>query len=148
MDDTETVPLRPSIALQDHMDQVRAIIARYPVQNARFFGSTSRGDDRDGSDLDILVEPTEVTTLFLQDIDGSTRPLPRQRPARAVADMQDPHDPGALVDRKDDSIDVRLFAEQQVPQRTILRRHRASRRMLVEAQNRRLKLVEPRERLR
>jgi predicted nucleotidyltransferase len=23
-----------------------------------------RGDDRDGSDLDILVEPTEVTTLF------------------------------------------------------------------------------------
>ena len=46
------------------MDQVRAIIARYPVQNARFFGSTSRGDDRDGSDLDILVEPTEVTTLF------------------------------------------------------------------------------------
>ena len=28
-----------------------------------FFGSASRGDDHDGSDLDI-VEPTEVTTLF------------------------------------------------------------------------------------
>jgi uncharacterized protein len=57
-------PLRPSIALRDHRDEVRAIIARYPVQNAKFFGSASRGDDRDGSDLDILVEPTEVTTLF------------------------------------------------------------------------------------
>jgi len=56
--------MRPSTALRDHMEQVRAIIARYPVRNARFFGSTSRGDDRDGSDLDILVEPTEVTTLF------------------------------------------------------------------------------------
>ena len=57
-------PLRPSTALRDHLEQVRAIIARYPVRNVRFFGSTSRGDDRDGSDLDILVEPTEVTTLF------------------------------------------------------------------------------------
>jgi predicted nucleotidyltransferase len=56
--------LRPSAALQDHLEQVRAVIARYPVRNARFFGSASRGDDRDGSDLDILVEPTEVTTLF------------------------------------------------------------------------------------
>jgi uncharacterized protein len=56
--------LRPSAALQDHRDEVRAIIARYPVQNARFFGSTSRGDDQDGSDLDILVEPTEATTLY------------------------------------------------------------------------------------
>jgi predicted nucleotidyltransferase len=56
--------MRPSIALRDHMAQVRAIIVRYPVRNARLFGSTSRGDDRDGSDLDILVEPTEVTTLF------------------------------------------------------------------------------------
>ena len=56
--------MRPSISLRDHIDQVRAIIARYPVQNVRLFGSTSRGDDHDDSDLDILVEPTEVTTLF------------------------------------------------------------------------------------
>jgi predicted nucleotidyltransferase len=56
--------MRPSTALRDHMEQVRAIIARYPVRNARFFGSAARGDDRDDSDLDILVEPTEVTTLF------------------------------------------------------------------------------------
>ena len=56
--------MRPSIALRDHIDQVRAVVARYPIHNARFFGSTSRGDDRDDSDLDLLVEPTELTTLF------------------------------------------------------------------------------------
>jgi hypothetical protein len=46
--------------------------------------------------------------------------------------MQHPHDPSALIDRKDNPIDIRLFAEQQVPQRPILRRHWASLRMLVE----------------
>ncbi len=56
--------MRPSIALHAHLEQVRAVVARYPVRNARIFGSTSRGDDSDGSDLDILVEPTEVATLF------------------------------------------------------------------------------------
>jgi uncharacterized protein len=56
--------LRPSAALQDHLEQVRAVIARYPVRNVRFFGSASLGDDRDDSDLDILVEPTEFTTFF------------------------------------------------------------------------------------
>jgi predicted nucleotidyltransferase len=46
------------------MGAVRAVIARYPVQNPRIFGSASRGDDLDGSDLDLLVDPMETTTLF------------------------------------------------------------------------------------
>jgi uncharacterized protein len=56
--------MRPSLAVRNNIDQVRAIIARYPVKNARLFGSASRGDDIDGSDLDILVEPTDTTTLL------------------------------------------------------------------------------------
>ena len=40
------------------------MVARYPVHTAQIFGSAARGDDRDGSDLDLLVEPTDVTTLF------------------------------------------------------------------------------------
>ena len=81
-------------------------------------------------------------------IAGSTRRPSWQWPARAVTDVQHPHDPGALVDRKDNPINVRLFAEKQVPQRRILRRRRASFRMLVEAQDRRLEFVEPHGRLR
>jgi predicted nucleotidyltransferase len=56
--------MRPSVAVRENTDRIRAIIARYPVCNARIFGSAARGDDRDGSDLDLLVEPTEATTLF------------------------------------------------------------------------------------
>ncbi len=56
--------MRPSLAAKNNIDQIRAIVARYPVKNARLFGSASRGDDIDGSDLDILVEPTDTTTLL------------------------------------------------------------------------------------
>jgi predicted nucleotidyltransferase len=56
--------MRPSLAVKNNIDQIRAIVARYPVKNARLFGSASRGDDIDGSDLDILVEPTDATTLL------------------------------------------------------------------------------------
>ncbi|SDR60950.1 hypothetical protein SAMN05444161_7934 [Rhizobiales bacterium GAS191] len=56
--------MRPSAALRARMGAVRAVIARYPVQNPRIFGSASRGDDLDGSDLDLLVDPMETTTLF------------------------------------------------------------------------------------
>jgi uncharacterized protein len=50
--------VRPSLA------EIWAVIARYPVTNPRIFGSASRGDDIDGSDVDLLVEPTETTTLL------------------------------------------------------------------------------------
>ncbi len=56
--------MRPSIAVRNNIDKIRAIIARYPVENARIFGSTSRGDDVEGSDVDLLVDPTETTTLL------------------------------------------------------------------------------------
>ena len=32
--------------------------------NARVFGSVVHGDDSEGSDLDILIDPTPETTLF------------------------------------------------------------------------------------
>lgn len=55
--------MRPSEALAKHRDEVLAIIARYPVSNPRVFGSVARGEDREGSDLDILVEPqADITT--------------------------------------------------------------------------------------
>jgi predicted nucleotidyltransferase len=56
--------MRPSVALQKNTERIRVIIARYPVRNVRVFGSAARGDDVDGSYLDLLVEPTEQTTLY------------------------------------------------------------------------------------
>jgi predicted nucleotidyltransferase len=56
--------MRPSEALAKHRDEVLAIIARYPVTNPRVFGSVARGEDVEGSDIDILVDPVfEVTTF-------------------------------------------------------------------------------------
>ncbi|HEX8665612.1 MAG TPA: nucleotidyltransferase family protein [Beijerinckiaceae bacterium] len=56
--------MRPSEILAAKADQIREIIARYPVRNPRIFGSVARGDDTEGSDLDILVDPLESTSLF------------------------------------------------------------------------------------
>ena len=34
------------------------------VARPRIFGSAARGEDHEGSDLDLLVEPSTTTTLF------------------------------------------------------------------------------------
>ena len=56
--------MRPSEALSQHRDAVCLAAARYRVANPRVFGSAMRGDDRDGSDLDLLVDTLPGTTLF------------------------------------------------------------------------------------
>jgi uncharacterized protein len=56
--------MRPSVSIARHRDQVREILERYRMGNPRIFGSTARGDDTDGSDLDILIEAPPGTTLY------------------------------------------------------------------------------------
>lgn len=56
--------MRPSIALDEHRDAVRRVILAHRVSNPRVFGSAARGEDSSASDLDILVDPTDRTTLF------------------------------------------------------------------------------------
>jgi predicted nucleotidyltransferase len=56
--------MRPSEALEKNRDKVLAIIAKYPVANPRVFGSVARGDDVEGSDLDLLVERTGPMSYF------------------------------------------------------------------------------------
>lgn len=56
--------MRPSIALQNHRDAIRTIALSHRVTNVRVFGSVVHGDDIEGSDLDILVEPTSETTMM------------------------------------------------------------------------------------
>ena len=54
----------PSIALQTHREAIRRIALSHRVTNVRVFGSVVHGDDTEGSDLDLLVEPTKETTMM------------------------------------------------------------------------------------
>ena len=56
--------MKPSIALEQHRDAIRQIVARHHAVNTRVFGSVLRGSDGDDSDLDLLIDPTPDTTLF------------------------------------------------------------------------------------
>ncbi len=56
--------MRPSLALQGNRAAVREIALRHHVSDIRIFGSVLHGDDKDGSDLDLLVAPTSETTLM------------------------------------------------------------------------------------
>jgi predicted nucleotidyltransferase len=56
--------LKPSVALETNRAAIRDVVERHRARNARVFGSVLHGDDHDGSDLDILIDPTPETTLF------------------------------------------------------------------------------------
>ncbi len=56
--------MKPSAALEVNRAAIRQAALRFNVANPRVFGSVVHGDDRDGSDLDILVDPLPGVTLF------------------------------------------------------------------------------------
>lgn len=56
--------MRPSVALARKQALVREAVRRFRTVNPRVFGSVVRGADRDGSDLDLLVDPLPGATLF------------------------------------------------------------------------------------
>ena len=56
--------MRPSKALQRNRGRIRDIALSHRIVGISVFGSVLRGEDREGSDLDLLVEPTSETTYF------------------------------------------------------------------------------------
>ncbi len=56
--------MKPSLALQTNRAAIRTVVERHRASNARVFGSVIHGDDHEGSDLDILIDPTPNTTLM------------------------------------------------------------------------------------
>lgn len=56
--------MKPSEALQLHRDAIIKAVTGRKACNARVFGSVLRGDDHEGSDLDILVDPLPGASLF------------------------------------------------------------------------------------
>ena len=56
--------MRPSEALRANRNEILRIVTAHRAANVRVFGSVSRGEDTEGSDIDLLIDPTSETTLF------------------------------------------------------------------------------------
>lgn len=56
--------MKPSEALRSHREAIRQVVESPHACNARVFGSVVHGEDTEASDLDILVDPTQETTLM------------------------------------------------------------------------------------
>lgn len=94
--------MRPSEALAKHRDEVLEIIGRYPVDNPRVFGSVARGEDTEGSDLDLVIDvrgafsyfdmarlALELEALLGCEVDiGTARSLKPLVAANAAADLR------------------------------------------------------------
>lgn len=95
-------PPRPSQVLSHQRDAILALVHQHKATHVRVFGSVARGEDRSGSDLDLLVTFADDATLFdlaalilaLEDLtglhvdvvsDGGLRPGPNPIRDQAVA---------------------------------------------------------------
>jgi uncharacterized protein len=56
--------MKPSEALAAHRAELRQLVTRHGLSGARVFGSVLTGTDDEESDLDLLVDPTETTSLL------------------------------------------------------------------------------------
>ena len=56
--------MRPSDALAAHRSELRDLVGRHGLTYARVFGSVVNGTDTEESDLDLLVDPTDTTSLL------------------------------------------------------------------------------------
>jgi|SRR5215471_15134986 len=56
--------MKPSEALAAHRQELRELVSRHGLMRPRVYGSVLSGTDTEESDLDLLVDATEKTTLF------------------------------------------------------------------------------------
>ena len=56
--------MRPSVALTFKRDQILALAAARGAQRLRIFGSVARGEDHEGSDIDLLIDMPAGTSLL------------------------------------------------------------------------------------
>ncbi len=50
--------------VEQRRDDIKTIAARHHGRRVRLFGSVARGDERDGSDIDLLVDFSPGSSLF------------------------------------------------------------------------------------
>ncbi|MDI7773977.1 nucleotidyltransferase family protein [Asticcacaulis sp. EMRT-3] len=80
--------MKPSLALARQKLTLPALLSQYRVENLRVFGSVARGEDKVGSDLDLLVDPLPGATLF--DLGGLQAELEER--LGVPVDLLTPHD--------------------------------------------------------
>jgi len=56
--------MKPSEALPKHRETIRQLVLEAGMANPRVFGSVVRVEDREDSDLDILVDPAPRASLL------------------------------------------------------------------------------------
>lgn len=56
--------MKPSEALAAHRTELRELVARHGLARPRVYGSVLIGRDDEQSDLDLLVDESDTTTLF------------------------------------------------------------------------------------
>jgi uncharacterized protein len=56
--------MKPSEAVNRSRDEIRRLVHRAGMANPRLFGSVVHGADAEGSDLDLLVDPSAETSLL------------------------------------------------------------------------------------
>ena len=56
--------MKPSQVLPQYRDTIRRLVLQAGMSNPRVFGSALRGEDREDSDLDILVDPAPRASLL------------------------------------------------------------------------------------
>ncbi|MGA4669207.1 nucleotidyltransferase family protein [Propionibacteriaceae bacterium Y1923] len=59
-----TADMRPSARLAQHREAVLAIVTAHHAAAPRVFGSVARGEDHEGSDLDLLVDFNDDASLL------------------------------------------------------------------------------------
>ena len=57
--------MKPSEALNKYRSEIRRIVEQNNANNPRVFGSVTRGDDTEDSDLDLLVDPIDGKTSLI-----------------------------------------------------------------------------------
>jgi len=60
--------MRPSEILPEHRETIRQLVSKAGMANPRVFGSVLRGEDEEGSDLDILVDPAPRASLLAMEL--------------------------------------------------------------------------------
>ena len=56
--------MRPSELLAQHRLAIRQVVAAHRATNPRVFGSVAHGEDTEDSNLDLLVDPQPMMSLF------------------------------------------------------------------------------------